>query len=109
MYVGSTGDRWIGALAVAAAASAWGTLGIFAKLLYAQGVSFEALVAVRASIGWLAVVGFVLATRGARALRVERREVRLLPPLGVVGVGGFYLLFFYTLDRKSTPLNSPHP
>jgi DME family drug/metabolite transporter len=67
--LGSTGHRWIGALAVAAAASAWGTLGIFAKLLYDQGVSFESLVAVRASVGWLAVIGFVLATRGASALR----------------------------------------
>ena len=99
--MGSTGDRWIGALAVAAAASTWGTLGIFAKLLYAQGVSFEALVAVRASIGWLAVVGFVLATRGARALRVERRELAFLLPLGLVGIGAFYLLYFYTL-REST-------
>jgi DME family drug/metabolite transporter len=99
--LGSTGDRWIGALAVAAAASTWGTLGIFAKLLYAQGVSFEALVAVRASIGWLAVVGFVLATRGARALRVERRELGFLLPLGLVGIGAFYLLYFYTL-REST-------
>ena len=99
--MGSNGDRWIGALAVAAAASTWGTLGIFAKLLYAQGVSFEALVAVRASIGWLAVVGFVLATRGARALRVERRELGFLLPLGLVGIGAFYLLYFYTL-REST-------
>jgi drug/metabolite transporter (DMT)-like permease len=64
--LGSTEDRLIGALAVAAAASMWGTLGIFAKLLYAQGVSFEALVAVRASVGWLAVIGFLLATRGVR-------------------------------------------
>ncbi len=59
----SAQDRLLGALAVAAA-SIWGTLGIFAKILYAQGVSFESLVAVRASIGWLAVIGFVLVTRG---------------------------------------------
>src|SRR3712207_9235926 len=101
MYVGSTGDRWIGALAVAAAASTWGTLGIFAKLLYAQGVSFEALVAVRASIGWLAVVGFVLATRGARALRVERRGRGALLPPGVGGSGGFVQLSFYTLGDRT--------
>jgi DME family drug/metabolite transporter len=54
-------DRLIGALAVAAAASMWGTLGFFAKILYAQGVSFESLVAVRASVGWLAVISFLLA------------------------------------------------
>ena len=46
-----TRDRLLGALAVVAAASIWGTLGLFAKILYAQGVSFESLVAVRASIG----------------------------------------------------------
>jgi drug/metabolite transporter, DME family len=97
----STEDRLLGALAVAAAASIWGTLGIFAKILYAQGVSFESLVAVRASIGWLAVIGFLLVTRGARSLRVERRDLAFLLPLGLVGIGTFYLLYFYTV-REST-------
>jgi DME family drug/metabolite transporter len=99
--LGSTEDRLLGALAVAAAASIWGTLGIFAKLLYAQGVSFESLVAVRASVGWLAVIGFLLATRGARALKVEGRDLAFLLPLGLVGIGAFYLLYFYTV-REST-------
>lgn len=95
-------------LAVAAAASTWGTLGYFAKKLYAEGVSFEALVAVRASVGWLAVIFFLLATgtprglRGLRpALRVARRDLAFLVPLGIVGVGFFYLLYFYTV-REST-------
>ncbi len=79
----------------------WGTLGLFAKMLYAQGVSFEALVAVRASVGWLAVMGFVLATRGARSLRVEGRDLAFLVTLGLVGIGAFYLLYFYTV-REST-------
>jgi drug/metabolite transporter, DME family len=99
--LGSTEDRLIGTLAVAVAASMWGTLGIFAKLLYAQGVSFEALVAVRASVGWLAVIGFLLATRGVQALRVSRRNLAFLLPLGLVGIGAFYLLYFYTV-REST-------
>ena len=100
-FLGSTEDRLLGALAVALAASMWGTLGIFAKLLYAQGVSFESLVAVRASVGWVAIIGFLLATRGARALRVERRDFAFLVPLGLVGIGAFYLLYFYTV-REST-------
>ena len=54
-------------LAVAAAASIWGTLGSFAKILYAEGVSFEALVAFRA----------------------------------FVGIGAYYLLYFYTLRESS--------
>jgi len=91
----------LGALAVAAAAATWGTLGFFAKILYAQGVSFESLVAVRASVGWLAVIGYLLATRNARSLRVERRDLAFLLPLGLVGIGAFYLLYFYTV-REST-------
>jgi len=88
-------------LAVAAAACIWGTLGIFAKALYAEGVSFEALVAVRAAVGWAAMVVFVLATRGASGLRVTRGDLRLLVPLGVFGVGAFYLLYFFTVRESA--------
>jgi DME family drug/metabolite transporter len=96
-----TRDRFLGALAVVAAATIWGTLGLFAKILYAQGVSFESLVAVRASIGWAAVSLFVLATGRARSLRVSGRDLAFLAPLGLVGIGFFYLLYFYTV-REST-------
>ena len=88
-------------LAVAAAASTWGTLGIFSKMLYADGVSFEALVAFRAVVGWLAVVGFLLATGGARRLRVARRDLMFLAPLGLVGIGLFYLFYFYTVRESA--------
>ena len=94
-------DRLLGALAVMAAATIWGTLGLFAKILYAEGVSFEALVAVRASVGWAAVLLFVLATGGAKRLRVSGRDLASLVPLGLVGIGLFYLLYFYTV-REST-------
>ena len=95
------GDRILGVLAVVAAASIWATLGLFAKILYAQGVSFESLVAVRASVGWVAVMVFVLATGKAKSLRVPRRDLTLLAPLGLVGIGAFYLFYFYTV-REST-------
>jgi drug/metabolite transporter, DME family len=58
-------------------------------------------VAVRASVGWLAVVGFLFATRRARSLRVAGRDLAFLLPLGLVGIGAFYLLYFYTV-REST-------
>jgi drug/metabolite transporter, DME family len=95
-----TGDRVLGVLAVAAAASIWGTLGLFAKILYAQGVSFEALVAVRASVGWAAVIIFVLARGKAKSLRVSGRDLAFLAPLGFVGIGLFYLLYFYTVRES---------
>ena len=95
------GDRLLGFLAVAAAATMWGTLGIFAKMLYAKGVSFEALVAFRAGVGWLAVLAFLLATGGASRLRVSGRDLAFLLPLGLVGIGAFYLLYFYTVQEST--------
>ncbi len=91
----------VGFLAVGAAACIWGTLGFFAKILYAEGVSFEAVVAVRASVGWAAMLLFLLLTRGAKSLRVARRDLIFLVPLGLVGVGAFYLLYFFMV-REST-------
>jgi DME family drug/metabolite transporter len=93
--------RLLGVLAVGAAASIWGTLGFFAKILYAEGVSFEALVAVRASVGWAAMLLFVLLARGAASLEVARRDFLFLVPLGLIGIGAFYLLYFFTV-REST-------
>lgn len=61
----------------------------------------EALVAVRASVGWVAVVVFVLLSRGAGALRVARRDLPLLTPQGLLGVGAFYLLYFYTIRESA--------
>ena len=94
-------DRLLGALAVAGAACTWGTLGLFAKSLYAQGVSFEALCAVRAGVGWLAVMLFLLVTGRTRKLPVARRDLVFLVPLGLVGIGAFYLLYFFTLQEST--------
>lgn len=88
-------------LAVAAAASMWGTLGFLAKLLYNQGVSFEALVAFRAFFGWAAVAGFVLAARGFGSLRVGGRDLLFLFFMGLFGVAGFYLFYFYTVQEST--------
>jgi drug/metabolite transporter, DME family len=99
--LGITGDRILGVLAVVAAASIWGTLGLFAKIVYAQGVSFESLVAVRASVGWLAVMIFVLVTGKAKSLSVSGGDLVFLAPLGLVGIGCFYLLYFYTVGEST--------
>jgi DME family drug/metabolite transporter len=96
-----TRDQILGVLAVVAAASIWGTLGLFAKILYAQGVSFESLVAVRASVGWVAVMTFVLATGKAKRLRVSGRDLAFLAPQGLIGIGLFYLLYFYTVGEST--------
>ena len=84
-----------------AAASTWGTLGIFSKMLYAEGVSFESLVAFRATVGWLAVVLFLIATGGLRRLKIPVRDLAFLVPLGLVGIGLFYLFYFYTVRESA--------
>lgn len=88
-------------MAVAGAACTWGTLGYFAKLLYAEGVSFESLVVMRAGVGWLAVMLFLLATGGLGKLAVARRDLLFLVPLGLVGIGAFYLFYFFTLQEST--------
>src|SRR5215211_4298342 len=72
-----TRDRLLGAFAVVAAASIW------------------------ASIGWASVLLFVLATGGARSLWVSGRDLVFLIPLGLVGIGFFYLLYFYTIKEST--------
>ena len=79
----------------------WGTLGYLAKLLYVQGVSFEALVAFRAVFGWFAIAGFLLATQGVSTLRVGRRDLLFLFFMGLFGVAGFYLFYFYTVQEST--------
>lgn len=79
----------------------WGTLGYLAKLLYAQGVSFEAMVAFRAFFGWAAVAGFLVAARGVDNLRVGRRDLLFLFFMGLFGVAGFYLFYFYTVRESA--------
>ncbi len=79
----------------------WGTLGYLAKLLYAQGVSFEAMVAFRAVFGWLFVAGFLLATQGTGTLKVGGRDLVFLFFMGLFGVAGFYLFYFYTVQEST--------
>ena len=79
----------------------WGTLGYLAKLLYAQGVSFEAMVAFRAFFGWAAVAGFLVTTRGIGNLRVGGRDLLFLFFMGLFGVAGFYFFYFYTVRESA--------
>jgi DME family drug/metabolite transporter len=99
--IGERGEEYLGALAVLAAATVWGTLGLFLKALYAEGVSFEALVAVRAAGGCAVMVCFLSLTRQASQLRVKLGDLALLIPLGLVPVGAFYLLYFYTIRESA--------
>jgi drug/metabolite transporter, DME family len=94
------GGALVGALFVASAAILWGSLGLVASIVYAEGVSFEAVVFTRAGGAFLVVLAFVLLTGRAASLKVERRDLLSLVPLGVVAIGCFYLLYFYTIQES---------
>ncbi|MGH3088283.1 MAG: DMT family transporter, partial [Rubrobacteraceae bacterium] len=95
-----TSERFLGAVLVALAASIWGTLGLVARVAYDEGVSFEALVLTRAGGAFLVVLGFVLVTGRVSNLRVRGHDLISLVPLGVVSIGCFYLLYFYTIQES---------
>jgi drug/metabolite transporter (DMT)-like permease len=54
-----------GALLAATAALAYGSLGVFAKLAYAEGWNVPSLLAVRFLLASLTILPFALAARGA--------------------------------------------
>lgn len=85
---------------MALAAAIWGTLGLVARVVYDEGVSFEALVLTRAGGAFLVVLTFVLLSGRANSLKVRGVDLASLVPLGVVSIGCFYLLYFYTIQES---------
>ena len=63
-----TRARLLGAFAVVAAATIWATLGLFAKILYAQGVSFES----RRTLPKVVGAGFVISGAVLAQIRVRK-------------------------------------
>lgn len=93
-------ERLVGILLVASAAAIWGTLGLVATVVYDEGVSFEALVLTRAGGAFLVVLAFVVLTGKVADLKVRSRDLFSLVPLGVVAIGCFYLLYFFTIGES---------
>ena len=82
---------------VGTAASNWGTLEFFAKILYAEDVSFE-------TYSGGAIVGRLggdaplrAAVTGDVGFENRPEDLLFLVPLGFIGVGAFYLLCFNTV------------
>lgn len=59
------------------------------------------MVAFRGVFGWFAVAGFLLATQGISTLMVGRRNLLFLFFMGLFGVAGFYLFYFYTVQEST--------
>jgi drug/metabolite transporter (DMT)-like permease len=96
-----------GALLCLASAAAFGAMGIFGKLAYAEGATVGTLLAARfvlaAALLWL----FAAGSRGVRRLRaVPRRDVVLALGLGAVGYSAQAGSYFTALDRLDASLLS---
>lgn len=88
-----------GAAMVLVAATFWGSLGLFAKALYARGFTPMELASVRAAV---ALVGLALwmAPR-ARQLAVPLRSLPFFAAYGIVGFALFEILYFETIRRTT--------
>ncbi len=92
----------VGAVLVLAAASLWGTLGLFGKSLYASGLTAVEVASARAAVGFLGLA--VWFAPRPRVLRVAPRDLPLLAAYGVVGYALFETLYFATLQHTSVAL-----
>jgi len=90
-----------GYLLVALAAVLWGTLGIFARLLYRLGYEPQVVVFFRASIAFAGFFFWVL-LEDRRLFRITLRDIPFFALYGFVSITLFYTVYFYTL--KITPV-----
>ncbi len=82
--------------AILLAASLWASLGTLAKFLFREAVTPLALVTARLTFAAL-LVGLWLAWRNPAGLRVAPRDLRILVPLGAIGMGVMNLFYFRTI------------
>ena len=92
-------DRWVGLALVVAGAVMLASKGIFAKFLYARGVSVDELVAVRTVFAYPGFVAIALVRGGLAPLRTT--DSRLLVKAALAGLVCYYAgagLNFYALS-----------
>jgi drug/metabolite transporter (DMT)-like permease len=96
-----------GALLCLASAAAFGAMGIFGKLAYAEGATVGTLLAARFVLAAAVLWGFAACSRGLRRLRaLPRRDVALALGLGAVGYSAQAGSYFAALDRLDASLLS---
>jgi len=81
---------------VLGSATAFGTLGIFAKLAYASGLATEQLLAIRFLLAAIAMVVLAVVL-GQNPLRLERRKLMALLALGAIVYTAQSLTYFIAL------------
>ena len=87
----------LGAGLVLAAACLWGTLGLFGRLAFQQGISPVELASIRAALAFAFALPLLALT--PRAFRVRPRDVPLLLAYGTISVAVFYWIYLAAVDR----------
>lgn len=98
----SPAGRWIGYFEAIAAASLWGSSGIFAVSLFRLGVPPESVALLRPVVGVVFVTIF-LALRAPGALRTDRRGLLVLGVGGGLAIGVFQLAYQLSTDAVGVP------
>ena len=94
-----------GALLCLASAAAFGAMGVFGKLAYAEGATVGTLLAARFGLAAVLLWLFVSVTDRARGLRsISRRDVGIALALGAVGYGAQAGGYFAALERLDASL-----
>jgi drug/metabolite transporter (DMT)-like permease len=89
----------LGGVLVLAAASLWGTLALFARVLADAGISPIQMTSVRAA-GAAVGLGLWMLRRPAR-LRIRPRDLPFFLAYGVIGLTLFHFLYFAALEHTS--------
>lgn len=93
----------LGYLEAVAAASLWGSSGIFAVHLFRMGVPPESLALLRPLVGGAVLLLAVVAIRGPRSLAVDAWGLAVLAGGGGVAIGIFQLAYQFSTDAVGVP------
>jgi drug/metabolite transporter (DMT)-like permease len=97
-----SGRRLTGYLQALAAATLWGSSGVFAVQLFRLGLSPDSVALLRPLIG-VVVLGLFVAVRSPRALYVDGKGLLLLAGLGGVTIGIFQIAYMRSTDAVGVP------
>ena len=84
----------------------WGTIGLFVKLMEAQGSTPDYTSFLRLLLGFLLLAALTLAFEGPKAFLVSRRTLLSCALLGVVGVGLFNMFYSSSISLNGMAVGS---
>lgn len=89
-----------GYLMILGAGTLWGSLGIFGRALYADGMTPLGVVIARATVA-AAIFTVWTGVKQPKLLRIDPRDLGFFALYGLIGIGIFYFLLFYSISRTS--------